>query len=288
MIKKGFILVLVVVMIFSSLSFANNDRVTSLGIIGQGGSNLGDKLSRDQLATVAVRLMGIEHLKSNYDKKGNFKDLSGWALPYVNMAFDHGVMSGVSKDQFNPTGEVTYVQVLTILMRLLGYKDGIDFSKYPDDYYAKALEIGLANMYLEHNKVISRGEAATTIEKAFDLKMKDSNISYFDSIGNTLKANQPVVVPNTSKEIIVKMENISFSTSIVGTFSGILKGADDFSGYKVEIYSKSGKLYNSVSPDKYGNFSISGFDNSVVAKLSGYEYKVYDFNGKLVLSNNLD
>ena len=54
---------------FSSISFANFDRVFTLGILGQGGANLEEKLTRDQLATISVRLMGLEYLKDNYNKR---------------------------------------------------------------------------------------------------------------------------------------------------------------------------------------------------------------------------
>ena len=263
-------------MLFSSISFANFDRVFTLGILGQGGANLEEKLTRDQLATISVRLMGLEYLKDNYNKKGNFKDVSGWALPYVNIAYGHGVMSGVSKDAFNPNGDVTYVQLLTILMRLLGYKDNIDFNKYPDNYYTKALEIGLANLYIPYDEVINRKIAADTIERFFDLKIKDSDISYYQFMKNSLRSND------------ITINNISFNTSIVAYFSGVLKGDSDFSKYKIGIYSRNGTLYKMVSPNKNGEFNIIGFDNSIVAQLSKYEYRVYDSNMNLILSGNLN
>lgn len=266
---------LVVLLIFSSFSYANYDRVFSLGILGQGGANLDGKLSREQLATVAVRLMGIEYLKDSYNNKSNFKDVSGWALPYVNMAYENNIISGVSKDKFDPNGDVTYIQVLTVLMRLLGYKDNIDFTKFPDDYYNKALEIGLGNLYIPYDEVVTRETMAITIERFFDLKIKDMVISYYDYMG--------MDVP---KEI--KIENISFNTSIVGSFSGNLKGDSDFSQYKIGVYSRNGSLYKMVNPEKNGKFSITGFDNSIMAKLSGYKYIVYDSNMNLILSGNLD
>ena len=43
-----------------------------------------------------------------------------------------------------------------------------------------------------------------------------------------------------------------------------------------------------VSPNKNGEFNIIGFDNSIVAQLSKYEYRVYDSNMNLILSGNLD
>ena len=286
MIKRNILLALIIIMLFSSISFANFDRVFTLGILGQGGANLEEKLTRDQLATVSVRLMGLEYLKDNYNKKGNFKDVRGWPLPYVNIAYEYNIMSGVSKDTFNPNGDVNYVQLLTILMRLLGYKDNIDFTKYPDDYYAKALEIGLGDLYIPYDEIINREIAANTIEKFFDLKIKDNNISYYESMKNRLKPYE--IVPEITKSKNITMDNIVFNTSIVGSFSGVLKGDSDFSKYKVGIYSRNGTLYKMVSPKKNGEFNIIGFDNSIVAQLSKYEYRVYNRDMNLVLSGNLN
>lgn len=273
--KKVCSIVLALLLLLPNLTFAN-------GVIGPENPN--KNISRAEMATVAVRLLGLENLKDDYNKKGNFKDVKGWALPFVNIASENGVMMGSKKDTFNPNGQLTYVEVLTVLMRILGYEDGIDFKNYPDDYYNKALEIGLGDLYIKDKQIITRKIASDTIDKALELNMKNSNEKLSNNISNSPVVNSPKE-DNSPKKITIG--NVEFNSSIVGLFSGELKGSNDFTNYKVEILSKGGQVYKTTTLDKSGTFKITGFDVKTMSKLSGYMYKVYDAKGNIILSSDL-
>lgn len=273
--KRFCSIILVILLLLPNLTFAN-------GVIGPENPN--KNISRAEMATVAVKLLGLEGLKDNYNKKGNFKDVKGWALPFVNIASEKGVMMGSKKDTFNPNGQLTYVEVLTVLMRILGYEDGIDFKNYPDDYYNKAIEIGLGDLYIESNKIITRKTTSDTINKALELNIKGSDKKLSHNISNLPVVNPPKE-DNTPNKITIS--NIQFNSSIVGVFSGELKGSNDFSNYKVEILSKAGQVYKSYTLGTSGKFKITGFDVGTMSKLSGYMYNVYDTNGNIILSSDL-
>lgn len=236
------------------------------------------------MATVSVRLLGLESLKDDYLKKGSFKDVEGWALPFVNIASEKGIMKGNSKDTFNPKGQLTYVEVLTVLMRILGYEDGIDFKNYPTDHYNKALELGLGDMYIRDNQVITRSIASDTINRALELEIRDSSLKLKDKL-NKAKAEGPK--KDTSKDGKISMTNLKFNNSIVALFSGQLKGSDDFTGYKVEILSKDGQVYKTQTLGKSGSFKVTDFDIGIISKMSGYMYKIYDAKGNMILSSDL-
>lgn len=273
--KKVCSIVLALLLLLPNLTFAN-------GVIGPENPN--KNISRAEMATVAVRLLGLEGSKDAYNKKGNFKDVKGWALPFVNIASENGVMMGSKKDTFNPNGQLTYVEVLTVLMRILGYEDGIDFKNYPDDYYNKALEIGLGDLYIKDKQIITRKIASDTIDKALELNMKNSNEKLSNNISNSPVVNSPKE-DNSPKKITIG--NIEFNSSIVGVFSGELKGSNDFTNYKIEILSKGGQVYKTTTLDKSGTFKVTGFDVGTMSKLSGYMYKVYDAKGNMILSSDL-
>lgn len=298
--KKVCSIVLSLLLLLPNLTLAN-------GVIGPENPN--KNISRAEMATVSVRLLGLEALMDDYDKKGNFKDVKGWALPYVNLVSVKEVMMGSSKDTFNPNGKLTYVEVLTVLMRILGYEDDIDFKKYPTDYYNKALEIGLADLYIKDKEIITRSIASNTIDRALELNMKHSDLKLKDNLKTPRKVlpkeviTEEVVpkeeipkkeVPNveipkkdTSIAEKISISNVRFNHSVVGLFSGQLKGSSDFTGYKVEILSKAGQVYKTTHLEKAGHFSLTGFDVDLVTKLSGYMYKVYDARGNIILSSDL-
>lgn len=238
--------------------------------------NLNKNITREELATIGVKLSEIEDLVKYHKKKSQFNDVKGWSIPYVNLATQEGIMQGTGKVQFKPKEKVKYIELLTVIMRSMGYKDGVDFQKYPEDYYNKALEIGLADLYIPHNEIITR-------EIAWDTLKRLENISEEETEENSIDENPTAYEDNTQVDI----KNIKFSTSIVGSFSGELTGLKDFSGYKVELLSGNGKLFEKKTLGKSGYFSINGFDVDWIAKLDGYKYRVYDSGGNLVIRGNL-
>ena len=268
-------IILVLLLLLPNLTLAN-------GVIGPENPN--QNISRAEMATVSVRLLGLEDLKDKNNKESDFKDVKGWALPYINIISKEGIMQGSSQDSFNPNGQLTYVEVLTVLMRILGYEDGIDFKNYPTDHYNKALEIGLGDLYIKDKEVITRSVTSDTIDKALLLNMKNSDLILKD---NLKMPGKEVPKKDTTVSANVTISNIKFNHSIVGSFSGELKGSSDFSGYKVEVLSKAGQVYKTTTLGKSGIFSLTGFDVDIVTKLSGYMYKIYDANGNLILSSDL-
>lgn len=285
---KRFVCAFIIIMIIvSSVSFASysgpidsSSRVFQLGLLGRGGLDLDRNINRDELATIAVRIGGFEYLAAFENEESAFTDVDDWATAYVNIASDKGYVRGISKDKFNPKGKVNYTELLTVLMRLLAYEDGIDFNAYPDEYYNKAIEIGLGNLYISYDHVVNRGLVAETIDKALDLEIKGAGGTLASSLGKA-----PIVEVEAPKDKPY-MDNLSFNTSIIGVFSGTLKGISS-SGYKLVFLSGADTALDRVILDKFGAFSIEGFDIGVVAKLQGYKYEVYSPQGDLVLKEEL-
>jgi len=267
---KNLILITIIILLIPNIALAYPEASDIMEY-----KNLNKNITREELATMGVKIAGLEDL-IQYEWKEDFKDAKSWSMPYINVANTYGIMQGVGNNQFKPKSKVKYIELLTVIMRSIGYKDGVDLQKYPEDYYNKALEIGLADLYTPYNKIITRQIAWDTLEKLQNISEEGEKEIAIDE--NLTDYN------DTSK---IDIKNIKFSTSIVGAFSGELVGSSDFSGYRVELLSDSGKLYQKKILGKNGDFSITGFDVDVVAKLDGYRYRVYDNRGNLVLRGKL-
>lgn len=263
-------------------------RVLNRGYMGQGSLDLERYLNRAELATIATRLLDLEEEVDSFKGSSPFEDVKsfqgGWADPYVAAAYEKGMVEGTGPTSFNPSRHVSYVDMLAVFMRILGYEDGMDFVDYPDDYYVKAVEIGLGDLYKDMNHKVTRGEVALAIERLLDIPLKGEDMTLLEKLDGS---------PKKSKEERIRITKIKFNTSITGMFTGQLKGRDDFSDYKVQLVSEENKygkyqIYDEASPDKDGIFKIWNFDISLSAKLKGYEYRVYDSKGKLVLEGSLE
>lgn len=288
MCRKVLVFVLVSSLLLPSFAFGEHipkdiERVVERGYFGQGGLNLNGEMNRAEFATVAVRLLGLENKAKSYSGKGPFKDVEnfqgGWAIGHTAIAQNEGIMKGHSSTKFNPSGKVSYIEMLTVFMRILGYEDGIDFVKYPDDYYKKALEIGLGDIDRNPIEKVNRGDVALYMEKLLDMNLKDKDntlIQVLDTKPDTVKAEEKIYI-----------SELKFNTSVAGILSGKLNGRDDFVGYKVELFSLGGKVYDSTFASKNGEFKILNFDIGVMAKIEGYKYRIYDENGKVILEGNL-
>lgn len=262
---------------------ADSKWIVDKGYFGVGGLKLDKKMNRAELATMTIRMVGLESEAMKYKGKSSFTDVDNfqgkWATPYIQLAMENGLVNGKSKDIFNPGGTLTYTELLTVFMRVLGYEDGIDFIKYPDDYYKKALEIGLADMYISKNEQVLRETVLDTMVKTLNTMMKDKDYSLFHSLTSAPKEETPIV------DITIK--DLKFNLLITGIFSGELKGTDDFTGYKVILLSNNGMIYESKVLGKAGSFVFDSFDIGILAKLTGYKYEVYNKEGKLLIESKL-
>lgn len=88
----------------------------------------------------------------------------------------------------------------------------------------------------------------------------------------------------------IRIVDLQTSGTLVGAFKGRLSSnyVRDFSGYRVELWTRAGVHVETVVLGAYGNFSITGFPVDVISKRIGYKYRVYDGGGNLVLEEDLN
>ena len=262
-------------------------RVVENGYFGVGGLNLSKNATRAEFATIAVRFKGVTEVQvREAAETGPYIDTidyqGGWARYHIGMAYKKGLMFGVSNERFHPSGHTTYIQLLAVMLRILGYEDGADFKQYPKDYYQKALDLGLANPSMDMNTKVTREMVGNTMEKTLDLKLKGENKTLGEKLGISSQG------PKNNETISIK--NLTFTTTILGNFQGQLTGHSSFKNYRIFLYPKSddkAKAYGEAKVQENGTFEISGFSIGTLEKLLGYRYKVYDPQNKLVLQGDL-
>jgi hypothetical protein len=161
--KKVLSLVLVIAMVLSSMSFAFASTFTdiadtdyteaietleALGVITgyEDGTYRPEKtVTRAEMAKLMVQLLGYGDLVAG--SKSNFTDTQGhWADQWIALAAGRGIVIGTGDGKFNPDGIVTYDQVLTMLVRGLGYTDTSNEMKnmtWPTNFKVKAAELNI-------------------------------------------------------------------------------------------------------------------------------------------------
>ena len=156
----------------------------ALGIMqGVGGGSFapGKALTRAQFCKLAVTAMGVTDV-SPYASYTIFPDVkhSHWAAPYINAAVRHpelkekAIIRGYADGSFGPDKIVSYGEVCTMLLRMLGYKEEDVGPFWPADYIAQAQAIGLTDgvTIADARAAVKRGDAEVLLLNALNTDKK--------------------------------------------------------------------------------------------------------------------
>ena len=155
-------------------------------------------LTRAQFCKMAVEALGKSDQAVIYQNYTIFPDVKAgfWAAGYINLAVrgEDKFIAGFPDGTFQPNSTITYGQAVTVLMRLLGYKDEDVGVVWPDGYLSSAASIGLTEgMNLSGSDTVTRAQAAKLFVNLLNTNKKDSGSTFAASIGN---AQEDVVMLN--------------------------------------------------------------------------------------------
>ena len=165
-----------------------------LGVLdgyGDGTFRPGTVLNRAQFCKMAVYAMNGSSELSRYRTVTIFPDvkLSHWAAAYINMAAKgKDIISGYADGRFHPDRTVTVGQAVTILMRMLGYKDEDIGGIWPDSYMAEAATVGLTEgVSTDGNAGLTRGQAARLFLNLLRTQTKEGGTTFASTLGQTVQ-----------------------------------------------------------------------------------------------------
>lgn len=155
----------------------------------------GAALNRAQFCKMAVYAMNGEEELGLYNTVTIFPDTkpTHWASAYINMVSRKGVIAGYPDGKFHPERSVTVGQAVTILLRMLGYKDENIGGVWPASYMAVGATVGLTDgVGTNGNATLTRGQAAQLFLNLLRADMKEGG-SYLASLKATVLENQVLV-----------------------------------------------------------------------------------------------
>lgn len=138
-----------------------------------GTLRLHQNITRAEFAALAVRIDGLEGLQENRKGKTSFKDVAQnhWASGYINVATSENLIKGFEDKTYRPEEQITYVQTLAVIIRILGYEKHV-VGEWPNNYIDKAKDLGLdKNIKLSPNTPINRGQIAVVINNALSVPL---------------------------------------------------------------------------------------------------------------------
>ena len=165
-----------------------------LGVLdgyGDGTFRPGTVLTRAQFCKMAVYALNGSGELGRYRTVTVFPDVkpSHWAAAYINMAAKgKEIISGYADGRFHPDRTVTVGQAVTILLRMLGYKDEDVGGIWPDSYMAEAAIIGLTDgVGTDGNAGLTRAQAARLFLNLLRSPTKEGGSTFAGTLGQTVE-----------------------------------------------------------------------------------------------------
>lgn len=94
------------------------------------GFELERSATRMEALVAVMRLMGVEEEALSLGLVSTFSDIPAWAADYAGYGERHGIVQGMGDGSFGASDEVTALQVVTMMLRVLGYDDGVGDFEY--------------------------------------------------------------------------------------------------------------------------------------------------------------
>lgn len=141
-----------------------------------------NKITRSEIAVMLVKALSLDIKNATANTFKDSKSIPEWALPYINLLAEKGVIKGYEDGNFRPNNMVTRAELVTMVMNAFGYKpspnekfkffDSKLIPSWAAGYILKGIEGGIIGGYQDNtfkplNK-IKRCEVFVVISKCMD------------------------------------------------------------------------------------------------------------------------
>ena len=242
------------------------------------------QLTRAQFCKMAICALNAENQLGLYSTVTVYPDVkpSHWAAAYINMAAKgKNIISGYPNGKFYPDRTVTLGQAVTILLRMLGYKDENVGGVWPDSYVAAAAREGLMDGLRNTNgsAPLTRRDAAYLF---VNLLRTDSTIGE-EGVGGSFVSTIGV---ETQKDVVLvsssatgpdgKTNALQLSSGQIYQLVNDTQSSGVFNGYKGTLLLKNGKVLTFL-PDAQGSsraITVAAVSALQITDTNGFKYAV--------------
>lgn len=180
-------------------------RLGDLGIVSgyEDGSFLPDNtITRAEFARIIVSAMNKETEAKSTGYISSFADVEGglWSAPYINYVSSQEIVAGYSDGSFQPNKTISFAESLTIILRVLGYKEDSVGYFWPNNYVDAARSLGISEgLGYDAGTAITRGDAAIMIDRALFADLSgQTDKTLLEDTGYTLMKDMIVIDSGSS------------------------------------------------------------------------------------------
>lgn len=264
-----------------------------LGMFPEGLQS-GNALTRIELANIYFRIMMNSLADQDYvDYEFQFDDIESdeYAANFVALS---GIMNGVDTRIFNPSGTISYQQLITTLIRFMGYAPLAEtYGGYPEGYVKCGSRLGFEKYGAGDNSIVTTDIAAALFRTALDTNVAESDIyneynindkdgkNYAEKYLNIHKTEGVVDSTYISSIIGIGMTGDYFKIKIDGVDFELNQNTyelNELIGYRVKAYYKEENDVCTILSYETTKTDVTVVDANDVDKVSLLEGKVYYYN----------
>lgn len=151
---------------------AGNALVTLGLLTGYPGGDLrlDRTITRAEFATLMIRMVPDQAAGTT-----PLTDISDhWAKANIEKAYHAGLIGGYPDKSFQPDAPITYGEIMTVLVRSLGYADEVDPSlSWPENYVQKAIDLNIhGGVKIPMRSNATRGDMAVFLSQSLVTKIQ--------------------------------------------------------------------------------------------------------------------
>lgn len=298
-------------------------NLTAIGIVegyGDGKFNPDNQITRAEVAAMIVRALAQNDAALSSQGATNFTDVAAdhWASGYVNVASrgTSAFINGMGDGTFAPEANVTYAQVVKMLVAGIGYGDwGVAKGGYPTGYIATAKELGITNGVTSVNAddQATRAVVAQLINNAINtpllalktysptnpeyVVMDGTNDNDYETVltyyHNIYAVEGRVTATNKSASGAVDSDEVKYRVEVTKNYGSdalvAKRNNEDYPSFEekmyigdtdaadyLNVYSKALVKVNDDDESTIIAFTASGKNTSVAVKADAYDDDKYD------------
>ncbi|MCR4397681.1 MAG: S-layer homology domain-containing protein [Firmicutes bacterium] len=147
-------------------------KLAALGVLAgypDGTFKPDNNITRAEFAKIACIVAGLKSsgdILKNSPSKFSDVAVGQWYTGWVNLAASQGYMKGYPDGTFKPSANISNAEVLTVLLRIIGYNDNLP-GEWPIEYLVKAADLGVSdNVTFDASEPATRGDVAFFAEQS--------------------------------------------------------------------------------------------------------------------------
>lgn len=138
-----------------------------------GSLRLDQNISRAEIATILVRVLGYENTIIVGMEEYKFKDVndSHWASQNIKKAAKLGLIAGYPDGSFKPNQPITYAEITAMMVRITNQDKDLE-GVWPYNYINKGKQIGIVQKEdIIFNQAVTRGDVAELLWNTLLVKL---------------------------------------------------------------------------------------------------------------------